>query len=58
MVPAGDLNVDEIKDVVPITEDLGLWHPQEGIANGHLHAGSGQAINVLGSAKIWLQQNG
>ena len=24
----GDLNVDELKDVVPITEELGLWHPQ------------------------------
>lgn len=47
----GDLNVDEIKDVVPITEDLGLWHPQEGIVNGHLHAGSGQAINVLGQLR-------
>ena len=24
----GDLNVDELRDVIPITEDLGLWHPQ------------------------------
>jgi len=47
----GDLNVDEIKDVVPITEELGLWHPQEGIVNGHLLAGKGQAINVLGQLR-------
>jgi len=32
---AGDLNVDEIKDVVPITRELGLAHPQEGIVRGH-----------------------
>ena len=31
----GDLNVDAIKEVVPITESYGLWHPQEGILNGH-----------------------
>ena len=31
----GDLNVDEVKDVIPITESYGLWHPQEGVVNGH-----------------------
>lgn len=31
----GDLNVDEIHEVIPITESYGLWHPQEGIVNGH-----------------------
>ena len=30
----GDLNIDEIKEVIPITEDFGLWHPQEGVVNG------------------------
>ena len=36
---AGDLNVDEIKEVIPITrDDLGLAHPQEGIVRGFLHA--------------------
>lgn len=47
----GDLNIDEIKDVVPITEDLGLWHPQEGIVNGHLKPNSGQSINILGQLR-------
>lgn len=47
----GDLNVDEIKDVVPITEDLGLWHPQEGIVRGHLHPSEGQQINRLGQLR-------
>lgn len=32
----GDLNIDEIKEVIPITSDLRLLHPQEGIVSGHL----------------------
>jgi len=47
----GDLNVDEIKDVVPITEDLGLWHPQEGIVRGHLKPTEGQQINLIGQLR-------
>ena len=31
----GDLFVDEIHEVIPITADLGLLHPQEGVVNGH-----------------------
>lgn len=31
----GDLNVDEIHEVIPITEKFGLLHPQEGTAVGH-----------------------
>jgi glutamate dehydrogenase/leucine dehydrogenase len=34
----GDLNVDEIHEVFPITEKNGLLHPQEGVVNGHFHA--------------------
>lgn len=33
----GDMNVDEIHEVIPITESYGLWHPQEGIVNGHFN---------------------
>jgi glutamate dehydrogenase/leucine dehydrogenase len=33
----GDLNVDEIREVFPITEPLGLLHPQEGVLRGHYH---------------------
>lgn len=47
----GDLNVDELKDVIPITEDLGLWHPQEGIVNGHLHSQEGARINIIGQLR-------
>lgn len=34
----GDLNVDEIREVLPITRELGLLHCQEGIAAGHFGA--------------------
>lgn len=47
----GDLNVDELKDVIPITEELGLWHPQEGIVNGHLRPSEGQRIAALGNLR-------
>lgn len=32
---AGDLNVDEMHEVVPAVRRLGLRHPQEGIVRGH-----------------------
>lgn len=32
----GDLNVDEIHEVIPITASHGLLHPQEGTVNGYL----------------------
>ena len=47
----GDLNVDEIHEVIPITEEYGLWHPQEGIVNGHYHATEPQKIQKLGQLR-------
>ncbi len=44
----GDLNVDEIHEVIPITEDYGLWHPQEGIVNGHYSPTQPQLIQMIG----------
>jgi glutamate dehydrogenase/leucine dehydrogenase len=35
----GDLNVDEIHDVIAITQQYGLLHPQEGVVRGHFGAG-------------------
>ncbi|CAN5810383.1 Glu/Leu/Phe/Val dehydrogenase family protein [soil metagenome] len=32
----GDLNVDELLDVIPCCSEIGLRHPQEGIVRGHL----------------------
>ena len=47
----GDLNIDEIKEVIPITEDYGLWHPQEGIVNGHFQATEPQKIQKIGQLR-------
>ncbi|MFM7628038.1 MAG: Glu/Leu/Phe/Val dehydrogenase dimerization domain-containing protein [Algoriphagus sp.] len=47
----GDLNVDEIHEVIPITESFGLWHPQEGIVNGHFKANEPQKIRKIGQLR-------
>ncbi|MCH7401418.1 Glu/Leu/Phe/Val dehydrogenase dimerization domain-containing protein [Belliella kenyensis] len=47
----GDLNVDEIHEVIPITESYGLWHPQEGVVNGHFHASEPQKIRKIGQLR-------
>jgi glutamate dehydrogenase/leucine dehydrogenase len=47
----GDLNVDEIKEVIPITEDCGVWHPQEGVFNGHYQPRESQKINRIGQLR-------
>ncbi len=44
----GDLNVDEIGEVIPITESYGLWHPQEGVVNGHYNAPKPEKIHMIG----------
>ena len=35
----GDLNVDQKTEVIPITSELGILHPQEGVLNGHYQPG-------------------
>ena len=47
----GDLNVDEIHEVIPITEEYGLWHPQEGVVNGHFNATEPEKIKKLGQLR-------
>jgi len=47
----GDMNVDEIHEVIPITEAFGLWHPQEGIVNGHFHATEPEKIKKIGQLR-------
>ncbi|MGM0579482.1 MAG: Glu/Leu/Phe/Val dehydrogenase dimerization domain-containing protein [Bacteroidota bacterium] len=47
----GDLNVDEIHEVIPITEQYGLWHPQEGVVNGHYNATEPEKIKKLGQLR-------
>ncbi len=47
----GDLNVDEIHEVIPITEDVGIWHPQEGVFTGHYKPTEAQKVNRIGQLR-------
>jgi len=47
----GDLNVDEIHEVIPMTEDCGVWHPQEGVFNGHFQPREAQKIHRIGQLR-------
>ncbi|MCP2028479.1 glutamate dehydrogenase/leucine dehydrogenase [Flavobacterium sp. HSC-32F16] len=47
----GDFNVDDINEVVPITEECGIWHPQEGISNGHFKHTEADKINRIGQLR-------
>jgi len=38
----GDLNVDEVKEVIPVTYNMGLLHPQEGVLVGHFKPDAGE----------------
>lgn len=52
----GDLNVDEIHEVIPITENLGLWHPQEGVINGHYKARENERIHQIGQLRYGVSK--
>jgi len=47
----GDLNVDEIHEVIPITEASGVWHPQEGVFEGHFRPTQADKINRIGQLR-------
>jgi glutamate dehydrogenase/leucine dehydrogenase len=47
----GDLNVDEIHEVIPHTEDVGIWHPQEGVFTGHYKPTEPQKVNRIGQLR-------
>jgi glutamate dehydrogenase/leucine dehydrogenase len=52
----GDLNVDEIHEVIPITEDYGLWHPQEGVVNGHFNPRENEKIQQIGQLRFGVSK--
>ena len=47
----GDLNVDEIHEVIPMTEECDVWHPQEGVFNGHFKPTEADKINRIGQLR-------
>ena len=52
----GDLNVDEVHEVIPITEGYGLWHPQEGVVNGHFQPSDSQRIQKVGQLRLGVKK--
>ncbi len=52
----GDLNVDEIHDVIPLTEKYGLWHPQEGILSGHFNVQENARIHQIGQLRYGVSK--
>lgn len=52
----GDLNVDEVHEVIPITEGYGLWHPQEGVVNGHFRPSDSECIQKVGQLRLGVKK--
>ena len=52
----GDLNVDEIHEVIPITESNGVWHPQEGVFTGHFQPNEAQKVRRIGNLRQGVSQ--
>lgn len=48
----GDMNVDEIHEVIPFTAELGLLHPQEGVVNGHLKYAPEQKLKTITALQV------
>ena len=47
----GDLNVDEIRDVIPRLERFGVFHPQEGVLCGHFNPSETGKIDKIGQLR-------
>jgi glutamate dehydrogenase/leucine dehydrogenase len=52
----GDMNIDEIEEVIPITEEYGIWHPQQGIVIGHYQPGEKDKINKIGQLRVGVSK--
>ncbi|MEY5097719.1 MAG: NADP-specific glutamate dehydrogenase [Pseudomonadota bacterium] len=52
----GDLNVDEVHEVIPITESYGLWHPQEGVVVGHFQPSESERIQKVGQLRVGVKK--
>jgi glutamate dehydrogenase/leucine dehydrogenase len=52
----GDMNVDEIHEVIPLTERTGVWHPQEGVFTGHFKPDEAQKVRRIGHLRQGVSQ--
>ncbi len=53
----GDLNVDEIHDVIPITEKYGLKHPQEGTVVAHLKVSEEKKERIIRQLQVGVKKH-
>jgi glutamate dehydrogenase (NAD(P)+) len=53
---AGDLNVDEVREVVPLCSEVGLHHPQQGLARGHFGLRDKELARRLAAVRDGLGQ--
>lgn len=44
----GDMNVDEVHEVIPMCAEVGVLHPQEGVFTGHFSPGEEQKKQRIG----------
>ena len=52
----GDLNVDELHEVIPITEEYGLMHPQEGVVTGHFGQNGTDMSKIIGQLRTGVSK--
>ncbi|MCO6481657.1 MAG: amino acid dehydrogenase [Flavobacteriales bacterium] len=52
----GDLNVDELHEVIPITEKYGLLHPQEGVVAGHFGQNGADKARIIGQLRTGVSK--
>lgn len=52
----GDLNVDEIHEVIPITEAYNIWHPQEGVLTGHFKPNEIEKITKISQLRMGVSK--
>ncbi|MCC7231369.1 MAG: amino acid dehydrogenase [Bacteroidia bacterium] len=52
----GDLNVDEIHEVIPITARFGLRHPQEGTVVAHFNASEKVKTEIIGQLQAGVKK--
>lgn len=53
----GDLNVDEIHDVIPITEKYGLKHPQEGTVVAHWNVSEQKKSRIIRQLQVGVKKH-
>ena len=47
----GDMNVDEVHDVIPMCEEQGILFPLEGVVNGHYKRNEATKIDIINQLK-------